>query len=431
MEEDREDPADLLEASIPTRWEVFVDGASNKYGSGLGIVFTIPKGMKIIHSFRLEFKATNNATEYEVVIHALRIIVEMRLHDVRLTSDSQLAIRKITGKYAIHDPILQKYWELSQFYIDQIPNTKFRHICRKDNRHSNILSYITSQLTDPSVEGIRVVRLLTPSIPEVPEIRIDVEVNTTDRYQEGYWRKPIYLYLETGKLPRGRPEINKVKSKSVAYELRDGILYRKSYLGPLLRCLSKDEGQSILNELHYGAVGNHSSGRSLSARAKTMGYIWSYMNDDAKRMAQACEECQRYGKKIHAPSVTLNSVVSPWPFAKWGIDIVGPLHVGSGQRKYLIVATDYFTKWVDAAPLKHIRDKDVFRFIWEHIICRFGVPTAIVSDNGKQLQEENIDFLFNTYNIRKSKATPIYPQSRNYKQNNRRQFEEKIGCGVR
>ncbi|XP_026383828.1 uncharacterized protein LOC113279349 [Papaver somniferum] len=203
MEEDREDPADLLDASSPSRWEVFVDGASNKDGSRLGIVFTTPKGRKMVHSFRLEFKATNNVTEYEAAIHALRLIVEMGLQDVRLTSDSQFIIRQITGKYAIHDPILQKYWELSQFYINQIPSIKFRHICRKDNRHSAALAYIASQLADPSMEGIRVMRLLAPSIQETPEISVDLAINTTDIYPDGDWRKPIHSYLETGELPKG------------------------------------------------------------------------------------------------------------------------------------------------------------------------------------------------------------------------------------
>ncbi|XP_026396328.1 uncharacterized protein LOC113290961 [Papaver somniferum] len=97
-----------------------------------------------------------------------------------------------------------------------------------------------------------------------------------------------------------------------------------------------------------------------------------------------------------------------WNTSKY---IVGSLHVGSRQRRYLIVATEYFTKWVEEAALRYIRDRDVFRFIYEHIICRFGIPAAIVSDNENQLQGKNIDMLFNTYNIRKSKATPIYPQS--------------------
>ncbi|XP_026428930.1 uncharacterized protein LOC113324861 [Papaver somniferum] len=363
MEEDREDPSDLLETCSTTRWEVFVDESSNKDGSGLGLVFTIPKGKKMVHSFRLEFKATNNVTEYEDVIHALRMIFEIGIHDVRLTSDSQLVIRKINGQYAIHDPVLQKYSELAQFYISQIPNIKFRHICRKENRHSDALAYISSMLTYPIIEGIRVMRILMSSVPEPVNIKAYVAVTTTDKYESGDWRKPIHQYLETRELPKGRPEINKIKSKAAVYELRDGVLYRKSYLGPLLRYLKKEEGHSILNELHYGAAGNHSSVRSLATRAKTMGYFWPYVNEDAKHMALICDECQKFGKKIHAPAVTPNSIVSPWPFSKWGIDIVRPLHVGSGQRKYLIVATDYFTKWVEVAPLRHIRDKDIFRFI--------------------------------------------------------------------
>ncbi|XP_026416093.1 uncharacterized protein LOC113311475 [Papaver somniferum] len=335
MEEDREDPSDLLETCSSTRWGAFVDGSSNKDGSGLGLVFTTPKGKKMVHSFKMEFKATNNVTEYEAVIHALRMIVEMGIHDVRLTSDSQLVIRQITGQYAIHDPVLQKYWELAQFYIGQIPNIKLRHICRKDNRHSDALAYIASMLTDSSIEGIRVMRIMMPSFPEPVDTKAYVAVTTADKYENDDWRKPIHQYLETGEFPKGRPEISKVKSKEAAYELRDGVLYRKSYLGPLFRCLRKEEGHSILNELHYGAAGNHSSGRSLAARAKTMGYFWPYMNDDAKHIELACDEFQKFGKKIHAPAVTLNLVISPCPFAKWGIDIVGPLHVGSGAEKIL------------------------------------------------------------------------------------------------
>ncbi|XP_026419951.1 uncharacterized protein LOC113315920 [Papaver somniferum] len=406
MEEDREDPSDLLETCIPTRWEVFVDGSSNKDGSGLGLVFTTPKGKKMVHSFRIEFKATNNVTEYEAVIHALRMIVEMGIHDIRLASDSQLVIRQINGKYAIHDPVMQKYWEIAQFYIVQIQNIKFRHICRKDNRHSDALENIASMLTDSSIEGIRVMRIPMPSVPEPVDKKSYVTVTTADKYEDGDWRKPIHQYLETGELPKGRPEINKIKSKAAAYKLRDGVLYMKSYLWPLLRCLSKEEGNSILNELHYGAAGNHSSVRILAPRAKTMGYFCPYMNEDAKHMALICDKCQRFGKKIHAPAVTMNSVISPWPFAKWGINIVGPLHVRSGQGKYLILATDYFTKLVEAAPLRHIRDKDVFHFIWEHIICRFVVPAAIVSDSGNNSKARTLAYCLTPTTSAKPRQRP-------------------------
>ncbi|XP_026410421.1 uncharacterized protein LOC113305621 [Papaver somniferum] len=127
---------------------------------------------------------------------------------------------------------------------------------------------------------------------------------------------------------------------------------------------------------------------------------------DAARMSRRCEECQRFSKRIHAPATKLNSVDSPCPFSKWGIDIVVPLIKGSGKRRFLIVAMDYFSKWVEAKALARIRDLDVFTFIFQNIICRFSIPAEIVSDNGKQLQGKNIDMLFDTFKIRKNKSTP-------------------------
>ncbi|XP_076945347.1 uncharacterized protein LOC143616394 [Bidens hawaiensis] len=77
-------------------------------------------------------------------------------------------------------------------------------------------------------------------------------------------------------------------------------------------------------------------------------------------------------------------VSSSWPFQKWGIDIVGPFPEGTRKAKFLVVAIDYFTKWVEAKPLRTITGEQVKRFVWESIVCRFGLPYAIISDNGKQ-----------------------------------------------
>ena len=75
-------------------------------------------------------------------------------------------------------------------------------------------------------------------------------------------------------------------------------------------------------------------------------------------------------------------MISPWPFAQWGIDIVGKLPTAPGGFKFLITGTDYFTKWVEAEPLVTITAADVKKFIWKNIVSRFGVPYAIMSDNG-------------------------------------------------
>ena len=78
----------------------------------------------------------------------------------------------------------------------------------------------------------------------------------------------------------------------------------------------------------------------------------------------------------------LTPMTAPWPFAQWGLDILGPFLVGTRQMKFLVVGIDYFTKWVEAEPLANITQQNVKKFVWKNIVCRFGVPKVLVSDHG-------------------------------------------------
>ncbi|GJR16890.1 reverse transcriptase domain-containing protein [Tanacetum coccineum] len=82
-----------------------------------------------------------------------------------------------------------------------------------------------------------------------------------------------------------------------------------------------------------------------------------------------------------APNLT--PITSPLPFYKWGIDIAGPFPEGPSKVKFLIVAIDYFTKWIEAKPVGTITGNQVKKFVWDNIVCRFGLKGEIVSDNGK------------------------------------------------
>ena len=106
------------------------------------------------------------------------------------------------------------------------------------------------------------------------------------------------------------------------------------------------------------------------------------MQREALEFVRKCDQCQRFAPSIHQPGGILNLLSSPWPFAQWGLDIVGPFPKAMGNKKYLLVGTDYFTKWVEAEPLANIRDVDAKKFVWKNIVTRFGVPHALISDNG-------------------------------------------------
>ena len=94
-----------------------------------------------------------------------------------------------------------------------------------------------------------------------------------------------------------------------------------------------------------------------------------------------CDVCQRFRNVIHVPAEALHSVTSPWPFYKWGMDIMGPLPLAS-QRKFMLVSTDYFTKWAEAEAYVQVIATQLIQFVQRNIVCSFGVPHSLVSDNG-------------------------------------------------
>ena len=106
------------------------------------------------------------------------------------------------------------------------------------------------------------------------------------------------------------------------------------------------------------------------------------MQNEAQEYVRKCDQCQRYAPNIHQPGRVLNPLSSPWPFAQWGPDIVDPFLKAIGNKKYLLVGIDYFTKWVEAEPLANIKDVDARKFFWKNIVIRFRVLHTLILDNG-------------------------------------------------
>ncbi|GJX07023.1 reverse transcriptase domain-containing protein [Tanacetum coccineum] len=107
----------------------------------------------------------------------------------------------------------------------------------------------------------------------------------------------------------------------------------------------------------------------------------------------------------------LTPITSPWPFYKWGIDIARPFPKGPGKVKFLIVAIDYFTKWIKEKPVATITGNQVKNIMWDNIICRFGLPREIISDNGKQLQDNPFKDWCEKLCIRQCFASIKHPQA--------------------
>ena len=111
------------------------------------------------------------------------------------------------------------------------------------------------------------------------------------------------------------------------------------------------------------------------------------------------------------PSITLHTMTSPWPFSTQGIDIIGKIHsTTSNSHEFILVAIDYFTKWVKVALYKVLNLKKVAQFIQTNIICRYGVSHEIISDNGLYFKGE-IEKLLRQFNIQHHKSSPYRPQT--------------------
>ncbi|GFS43543.1 hypothetical protein Acr_00g0085670 [Actinidia rufa] len=144
---------------------------------------------------------------------------------------------------------------------------------------------------------------------------------------------------------------------------------------------------SVQVALQFGAVcGNHSGARSLARKTIRQGYFWPTIERDAATYVRRCDKCQRFAPVSRLPHTEMVPMSSPWPFAQWGIDILCPLPRAPLQRKFLIVAIDYFTKWIEAQPLAKITEKNTRDFVWKHLVCRFGIPKVIISDNARNLK---------------------------------------------
>ena len=123
-----------------------------------------------------------------------------------------------------------------------------------------------------------------------------------------------------------------------------------------------------------------------------------------------CDQCQRFALNIHQPGGVLNPLSNPWPFAQWGLDIVGSFPKVAGNKRYLLVGTDYFTKWVEAKPLANIKDVDVKRFIWKNIVTQFGIPHTLISNNGLQFDSKAFRRYCCDLRIKNIYSTSAYPQ---------------------
>nr|XP_009765537.1 PREDICTED: uncharacterized protein LOC104217079 [Nicotiana sylvestris] len=165
--------------------------------------------------------------------------------------------------------------------------------------------------------------IVQPSRSVIEEVH--AKINSTSLTWD--WRNKYIEYLKNGKLPSDPKESRALRTKATRFTLsKDGTLFfRKMFDGELAICLGPGDTDYVLREIHKGTFGNHYGAESLVHKVIRAGYYWVDMEKDTKEFVRKCYKCQSYAPMIHQSREQLYSVLSPWPFMKWVMDIVGPL----------------------------------------------------------------------------------------------------------
>jgi ribonuclease HI/transposase InsO family protein len=418
----------------PELWTMYFDGSLMKTGAGAGLLFISPLRKHLRYVIRLHFPASNNMVEYEALVNGLHITVELGVRRLDTRGDSQLVIDQVMKNSHCYDRKMEAYCDEVRRLDDKFYGLELNHVARRFNETADELDKIalgrtpvppdvfSRDIHQPSVKTDDTPKIPSakpeeasaePEVPSAAEgeaLRVEGEWNGVIPVPN--WQTPYLEYLLRGELP-----LDKAKARRLARRARSFVLlgderelYHRSPSGILQRCISIAQGQELLQEIHSGACGHHAAPRALVGNAFRQGFYWPTAVADATRIVRSCQGCQFYAKQTRLPAQALQTIPITWPFALWGLDLVGPLQKAPGGFTHLLVAIDKFSKWIEVRPLTSIKSEQAVAF-FTNIIHRFGVPNSIITDNDTQFTGKKFLDFCEDHHIRVDWAAVAHPMT--------------------
>ena len=407
-----------MEEENDEKWKLFFDGAANKNGFGIGMLLVDPRDIYTPLAIRLEFDSTNNTAEYEACIAGLEAALERNVEEIEVYGDSLLIINQVQNRWKILDPTLQKYHTYLQELVRYFKTVTFHYLPREKNRFADALATLASLVEFPEgkeVKPFRILKRVTPAFYNYMDLKEFRESKLCGAIANdgNEWYYDIWVYLERQGYPEGSDKKRQMAIRNLAaqYVIMGERLYKRHYQGINLLCAKESEKAEIMRQIHEGICGPHMSGHMLAKKIIRQGYYWTTLDADCVKWVRECDRCQRHANLQHMPPRELYNMTTPWPFSTWGIDVIGKVHpIGTNGHCFILVAIDYFTKWVEAASYKVLNAKKVAIFIENNIISRYGVPHEIISDNGSHFEKE-ADQIMKRYKITRHQSSPYRPQT--------------------
>ncbi|XP_020195169.1 uncharacterized protein [Aegilops tauschii subsp. strangulata] len=397
-----------------------------------GIVLSSPKGDLLRYALQIHLAASNNVAKYEALVHDLQLAKELGVRRILCYGDSDLVVQQCSGEWDARDANMARYCFLVEQLSGNFNDCEFLHVLHAENKAVDMLAKIgSSRQTIPSDVSLEHLRKpsVKPSldsesifIPDDPAASLPNPNSGATGPSSGAavpksvsgaadpsprtgllppaqgctpqpvlmavftvvttpsWAQPILAFLESGALPMDETEARQVQHRASAYSSINNELVKRSATSVFQRCIEQDNNVEILLDIHQGECGHHAASRSLVSKAFRHGFYQPMAFKDAESLVLKCEGCQRFGKRSHQPASALQTILITWPFAVWGLDMVGPFKTDWGGMMNLLVVVDKFTNWIEARPIKKLNGPTVVRFV-KDIAVRYDILQSIITDN--------------------------------------------------
>jgi ribonuclease HI len=307
---------------------MYFDGSLKLEGAGARVLLIFPKGEQLKCVLQIFWKVSNNEAEYEALLHGLRLAISLGIKRLLVYGDSAVVINQVNKSWDRNKENMDAYCLEVRKLENKFYGLEFHHVVRDNNVAANVLSKLGSTRAQVPV-GVFIHELHTPSILELAPATTDTtpsqagqEVMMTDVD----WRRPFIDYIREQKVPTDKNLAEQIIHRAKSYVLVGDKLYRHGATsGVLMKCVPREEGKDILEEIHKGVCGNHASSRTLVSKAFRRAFYWPTTLGNAEELVRRCQGCQYFAKEQHVSAYKLVTIPPTWPFACWELDMIGPL----------------------------------------------------------------------------------------------------------
>jgi hypothetical protein len=227
------------------------------------------------------------------------------------------------------------------------------------------------------------------------------------------WYSHIVHFLQTLSVPSDltKRQGRSLKLKAMNFCINGNLLFWKNPIGLLLRCINQEEVDKVMIEFHNSECRGNNYWKTTAHKILRSRYYWPSLFSDVREFVRTCDKCQRFEGKQQLKSLPLKPIVFIGPFQQWGLDFIGEIHPpSSSQHRWILVATDYFTKWTEAIPTQNANHTVIINFLQENIFSRFGFPKRIVTDNATAFKDKHLVKLCEELGIQLVHSTAYYPE---------------------